>query len=336
MIRIQPEELQKTFEQILLDVAFTPPKAKLCADIFTENSLVGVNSHGVDWFPRFIDRIRKGYIDVDAVPQKISGFGAWEQWEGNHAPGPLNAVASTDRAVELAREYGIGCISLRNTNHWLRAGTYGWRAAEAGFIFICWTNTLPLMPPWGAKEFAVGNNPIVLAVPRQSGPVVLDMAMSQFSMGRLNTTKQRDETLPVPGGYNKDGNLTCDPSEILETRRPLPIGYWKGSGMALLLDLISTLLSGGRSTHQISLKKGEHGASQTYIAFNVMKAGMPSAINEVVDGIVDDFLKATPVDSHSRVLYPGQRAAFTKSENLKKGVPVDPGVWEQVCVLKRA
>ena len=333
MIRVPAADLQKTFERVLLGVAFTPDRARLCAEIFTENTLVGVNSHGVDWFPRFIDRIRQGYIDVQAVPRKVAGFGAWERWDGNHGPGPLNAVASTDRAIELAREHGMGCVALRHTTHWLRAGAYGWRAAEAGFIFMCWTNTLPLMPPWGAKTIALGNNPMVLAVPRQNGPVVLDMAMSQFSIGRLHTTKKRNDTLPVPGGYDKDGNLTRDPAEILETHRPLPIGYWKGSGMALLLDLLSTLLSGGRSTHQISLKKGEHGASQTYIAFNIMKTEDSFAINDVVDRIVDDFLKATPVDSHTQVLYPGQRAILARSENLEKGVPIDPAVWEQVQAL---
>lgn len=333
MIRLPAEDLRKTFERVLLGMTFSPERARLCAEIFTENTLVGVNSHGIDWFPRFIDRIRQGYIDAQAVPQKVAAFGAWEQWDGNSGPGPLNAAASTDRAIELAREHGMGCVALRNTTHWLRAGTYGWRAAEAGFIFMCWTNTLPLMPPWGAKAVAIGNNPMVLAVPRQNGPVVLDMAMSQFSIGRLNTTKKRNDTLPVAGGYDKDGNLTRDPAEILETRRPLPIGYWKGSGMALLLDLISTLLSGGRSTHQISHKKGEHGASQTYIAFNIMKAKDSFGIYDAVDRIVDDFLKAAPVDNHAPVLYPGQRALRARSENLEKGVPVDPAVWEQVQAL---
>lgn len=332
-MRVSATDLQHTFERVLLGEGLAPGRARLCAEIFTENTLVGVNSHGVDSFPGFIDRIRQGYIDVQAVPEKLAGFGAMEQWEGHQGPGPLNAVACTDRAIELAREHGVGCVALRNTNHWLRAGTYGWRAAEAGFIFMCWTNTLPLMPPWGAKTIAVGNNPLVLAVPRQYGPVVLDMAMSQFSIGRLNTTKKRNETLNVPGGFDKDGNLTRNPAEIIETCRPLPTGYWKGSGMALLLDLMATLLSGGRATHQIGKKKGEHGVSQAYIAFNIMQAGESFAIHDVVDRIVNEFLDATPVDSRTQVLYPGQRAILAKSESLERGVPVDPAVWEKVRAL---
>jgi 3-dehydro-L-gulonate 2-dehydrogenase len=333
MIRIPANDLQKEFERVLISLGFSPERARLCAEIFTENTLTGVNSHGINWVPKFADRVRQGYIDPQARPEKIDGFGAWERWDGRYGPGPLNAVVCTDRAMTLARDHGMGCVALRNTTHWLRAGTYGWRAAEAGFIFMCWTNTLPLMPPWGGKTVAIGNNPMVLAVPRQNGPVVLDMAMSQFSIGRLTTTKDRNDTLPVPGGYDKKGNLTDDPGEILETRRPLPIGYWKGSGLALLLDLISTLLADGRSTHQIRKKKGEHGASQTYIAFNIMKTGDSSVIHEMVDRIVEEFLGTAPVDDRTQVLYPGQRALRTREENLEKGVPVDPAVWEQVQAL---
>jgi 3-dehydro-L-gulonate 2-dehydrogenase len=330
MVRIPAKDLQREFERVLTGLEFSPERARLCAEIFTENTLTGVNSHGINWFPRFVDRIRQGFINAQAAPEKIDGFGSWERWDGRYGPGPLNAAASTDRAIALAREHGMGCVALRNTTHWLRAGTYGWRAAEAGFIFMCWTNTLPLMPPWGAKTVAIGNNPMVLAVPRQNGPVVLDMAMSQFSIGRLTTTKDRTDTLPVPGGYDKNGNLTQDPGEILETKRPLPIGYWKGSGLALLLDLISALLADGRSTQQISGKKEENGVSQTYIAFNIMKTGDSFAIYDVVDRIVEDFLSAAPVDRGAQVLYPGQRALRTRGENLEKGVPVDSVVWKQV------
>ena len=83
--------------------------------------------------------------------------------------------------MEIASVQGMGCVAIANTNHWMRGGSYGWQAADAGVIGICWTNTLANLPPWGAAEPRVGNNPLVVAVPRADGPVVLDMAMSQFS-----------------------------------------------------------------------------------------------------------------------------------------------------------
>src|SRR6185369_8244775 len=118
-------------------------------------------------------------------------------------------------------------------------------------IGICWTNTLPNLPPWGSSEPRLGNNPLVIAVPRPAGHVVLDMAMSQFSYGALAAYRARGEMLPVEGGFDTEGRLTRDPATIEASQRPLPIGYWKGSGLSLMLDLIATMLSGGLATHQI-------------------------------------------------------------------------------------
>jgi 3-dehydro-L-gulonate 2-dehydrogenase len=113
---------------------------------------------------------------------------------------------------------------------------------------ICWTNTPPNLPPWGDKVPRLGNNPLVVAVPRKLGHVVLDMAMSQFSYGALTTHIKRGEMLPVDGGFDLDGNLTRDPGAIESSQRPLPIGYWKGSGFSLVLDLVAAMMAGGLAT----------------------------------------------------------------------------------------
>ncbi len=87
--------------------------------------------------------------------------------------------------MALAKEHGIGCVALKNTTHWMRGGSYAWQAAQAGFIGISWTNTESCMPMWGSKVPGVGNNPFCIAIPRKSGPIVLDMAMSQYAYGKL-------------------------------------------------------------------------------------------------------------------------------------------------------
>ena len=181
----------------------------------------------------------------------MARFGALERWDGRSGPGNLNAYAAMERAMALSREHGVGCVALGNTNHWMRGGTYGWQAAEAGLIGICWTNTMPNLPPWGATEPCIGNNPLVIGVPRAKGPVVLDMAMSQFSYGALESYRKRGEALPVDGGFDADGNLTRDAGAIEASQRLLPVGYWKGSGLAVVLDAMAAMLSLGKATHQI-------------------------------------------------------------------------------------
>ncbi|RIK40603.1 MAG: 3-dehydro-L-gulonate 2-dehydrogenase [Chloroflexi bacterium] len=332
-MRVTFEEMKREFERVLQARGFSAERAARCAAIFAENSLVGVASHGLNRFPGFIEFVERGLVKPEAEAELVSSFGAWEQWDGNLGPGPLNAYQCTEQAMTLARQHGVGCVGLRNTNHWMRGGYFGWQAAQAGFALIAWTNTKPNAPPWGALDLRIGNNPLVLAVPNGETPVVLDMAMTQFSIGRMETARRSGATLPVPGGYDGAGKLTQDPGAILATGRALPIGYWKGSGLAVLLDLVAVLLSGGLATHEIGQRETEYGVAQVFIAFDVTQASSGALVNTAVEGVIADLRTATPVTPDDEVLYPGERALRTRQENLTKGIPVEPAIWEQVLSL---
>ena len=159
MLRVSYRDLYEALLRALLKLGFRQDRAERCARLFAETSRDGVYSHGLNRFPRFVEMIRNGVIDVRAEPVCIGRFGALERWDGRLGPGNLNAYACMDRALVLARTHGLGCVALRNTNHWMRGGSYGWQAAEAGAVGLCWTNTMPNLPPWGARECKVGNNP---------------------------------------------------------------------------------------------------------------------------------------------------------------------------------
>lgn len=105
--------------------------------------------------------------------------------------------------MEIASKNGIGLVSIKNTNHWLRAGSYGWIAVDNGFILIAWTNTIPIILPYGSSENLIGNNPLVIAVPRKKGHLVLDMAVSQYSYGTIASYVRQGKELPEFGGYDK-------------------------------------------------------------------------------------------------------------------------------------
>ena len=332
-IRIPFEQMQSEFKRILLYHSFTEEKANRCANIFAVNSLEGIYSHGVYRFPRFIRHIKKGYIHVEAEPELMNALGSLEQWQGNLAPGPLNAEFSTNRAMEIAGKYGLGGIAMANTNHWMRAGLYGWQAAKKGFAFIGWTNTEANMPAWGVKECRLGNNPLVFAVPFNNEAIVLDFAMSQYSYGKMETKRMEGEQLPFPGGFNRKGELTDDPSEILETGQALPIGYWKGAGLSLLLDILATILSAGLSTHQISKREAEYGVSQVFIAIDLTKLNNYPAIETTVADIINDLKQSAGDDNDADVRYPGERVVIKRNENLKEGIPVNKEVWDDIVKL---
>jgi len=332
-IRIPFEEMKSGFKKILLAYKFPDEEAEKCADIFAVNSLEGIYSHGVYRFPRFVKHIQNGFVKVNARPELVHSGGAMEQWQGNLAPGPLNALHCTDRAIEIAKKNGIGCVAIANTNHWMRGGAYGWRAAKQGYVFIAWTNTEANMPAWGAKTGHLGNNPLVFAVPHKNEAIVLDFAMSQFSYGKMEVLQLKGEQLPIPGGFNTKGELSTDPAKILQSRRALPIGYWKGAGLSLLLDILATILSAGLSTHQISKKEAEYSVSQVFITIDIKKLSNFPAIESTISDIIKDLKQSVSDETGEDIRYPGEKVALTRAENLKKGIPVDMNVWQDIMNL---
>ncbi|QGY44988.1 3-dehydro-L-gulonate 2-dehydrogenase [Maribellus comscasis] len=332
-VRISFDKMKSVFKRVLLKYSFEESKAEKCADIFTTNSLEGVYSHGVYRFPRFIDYIRQGFIRVDAIAELANATGALEQWNGNSGPGPINAEICSKRAMEVASKNTIGCIALGNTNHWMRAGLYGWQAAKNGFAFIAWTNTIANMPAWGAADSKLGNNPLVFAVPYGESAIVLDFSMTQFSYGKMEASQLEGKNLPFDGGFNKKGELTKIPGEILETGRALPIGYWKGAGLSLLLDIFAAILSAGKATHEISKHEIEHAVSQVFIAIDLKNLQNYPAIEKSINDIINDFKTSISENETNKIRYPGERIKKTREENLKKGIPVNLSIWQTITKL---
>ena len=334
MDRIPFDEVKATLEGVLRKLGFTAQRAQSCARLFAETTCDGVYTHGVNRFPRFVAMIRNGNVDVNAEPRRVAGFGALERWDGQKGPGNLNAQASMDRAIALSREHGVGCVALGNTNHWMRGGSYGWQAAEAGVIGICWTTTMPNLPAWGGVEPCLGNNPLVIAVPRKGGHVVLDMAMSQFSYGTLESYKNQGKMLPMDGGFDAAGNLTRDPAAIEQTQRPLPIGYWKGSGLSLVLDMMAAMTSLATATHQLSTDSlKEAGLSQVFLAINPAALGDEARLQQIADDIIASLHQSRAAEEGKKLRYPGERVFQIRAENRSLGVPVEPIVWEEILKM---
>jgi 3-dehydro-L-gulonate 2-dehydrogenase len=329
-MRMPFEQLKVEFKRILLAVNFPTDKAEICAQIFAENSRDGVYTHGLNRFPTFVRYIKEGVIKAVNEPTLVNAFGAIEQWDGNLGAGITNASFCMDRAIGLAKENGIGCVAIKNTNHWMRGGTYGWQAAEAGFIGINFTNTVANVAPWGGTTPTLGNNPLVIAVPRKEGHVVLDMAISQFSFGKMYQYESYGEQLPVPGGYDADGNLSTDPTAIMASKRVLPVGFWKGSGLTLVLDLLATVLSQGRSTKQISDQSTESGVSQVFIA---IKPQDGQQTDDLIEEILNFTKSSQRVDVNKPISYPGENTLKTRERNIEEGVLVDEKIWAEVKAL---
>ena len=336
MLRVPYSDLYEALKKAMLHLGLSEDRAALSARLTAETDRDGIYTHGLSRFPRFTAQIRNGSIDVSAGPTCTAAFGAIERWDGHRGVGNLNAYASMQRAIALARQHGIGCVALANTSHWMRGGTYGWLAAEAGLFAMCWSNTLPNLPAWGATTPTLGNTPFIIAIPRSSeinpgAHVVLDIAMSQFSYGTLASYSKRGEPLPADGGFDTAGNLTRDAAAIEASQRALPIGYWKGSGLSLVLDMLGAMLSGGLATHQFPRDPlREVGQSQIFLTIDPTHIASPQDLAKTAEGILASLREATPVDPAKPVRYPGEQTLHLREENLRLGIPVDPEIWQQI------
>ena len=331
MVRVPYDNLYDALTKAMKKLGLAEERAALCARLFAETTRDGVYTHGLNRFPRFAATVRNGSVDVRAEPTKTAGMGSLERWDGHRGVGNLNAYAAMHRAMTLAKEHGIGGVALANTNHWMRGGTYGWLATKAGMFAMCWSNTLANVPAWGATTPTLGNNPLVIAVPRPGGHVVLDMAMSQFSYGTLAAYSKRGAPLPVDGGFDNAGNLTRDAAAIEASQRALPIGYWKGSGLSLVLDMLAAMLSGGLATHQLPRDPvRESGQSQIFLAIDPGSVTGPQELSRIAEGVLDSLREATPTDPGKPVRYPGEEVLRLREENMRLGVPVDPEIWRQI------
>jgi 3-dehydro-L-gulonate 2-dehydrogenase len=327
--RIPYHQLFETFKTILLRVGFSDDRAGLSAELFAKANLDGVASHGLNRFPSFLKMIEQKYVHVDAIPHMLSKQGFFERWDGLSGPGNLNAHHAMGRAISLSKEYGIGLVALKNTNHWMRAGNYGWQAVEEDCIGLCFTNTKPNMPAWGGSEPILGNNPLVIAFPRNDGPIVLDMAMSQFSYGKMSSFLRENKEMPYEAGFDQSGKLTKEPKEIIDKELAIPIGLWKGAGLSLLLDLLASVLADGNATHDIGRLATEYNVSQIFISLNPVLLGIPEFPQDKVNEIINNFKTSATFES-KEVRYPGEKTLETRQHNLSEGVPVDKDIWEQV------
>lgn len=331
--RVSFHEMEEVLKEKLLRRGFSEEDAALSARLFTESSCDGVYSHGLNRFPKYIDDIENGYIKVDQKPRRTARNGVLEQWDGRLGPGNLNAWRSMERAVEIAHEHGMGCVALANTNHWLRGGSYGWKAADEECLAMLWSNTTGNMPPWGGAEPTIGNNPFILAVPRLPGHVVLDFSQSMYSYGKLSIYRDRGEALPFEGGFDREGRLTRDAGAIEESMRVLPAGLWKGSGLAMMLDLFATVLTGGNSTMEISRQPVEYAVSQVFIAISPDAESFDYSRKAILDQIIKHIKNTTPAEDHDAVRYPGEQTLETRKINLREGIPVQRDIWQKVQSL---
>ena len=336
-MRIPYQEMKATIKKAFIKRGISEEKAELCAQIHTESSCDGVYSHGLGRVEEFCGFVDKKIIQIDKDPTLENAFGAIEVYNGNMGIGICNAMYATNRAISLADQYGIGMVGLNNTGHWMRGGSYGLHASRRGYAAFLWTNSCSFMPPWGGIDKRLGNNPFVMSLPTGDEPVILDLAVSLYSGGKIDVMRRTNRQMPYPGGYDVDGNLSTDPVKLWEAMRFLPIGYWKGATFAFMLDVMGACFAHGYSTRDLDELGDKHGrgnaSSQVFIIMDPKRTCGDDFMFEQINNAKNHIKESRLAADSTGIIFPGEDFITTRKENMEKGIPVIPEVWEGVKAL---
>lgn len=324
-IHISASEARRLVEETLRGNGVPTTHAALVARCLVAADLRGVDSHGINRLPSYVARIRQGVMDPAAQPTVRHVTPVVAHIDGQNGFGFVAAQAGMAAAVDAARTYGIGMASVSRSNHFGMSAWIVQQAADADMMSLVFTNSSPALPVWGGTSRLMGVSPIACGAPgkRKDRPFILDMAPSVAARGKIYKARRRGEKIPADWALDAQGHPTDDPAAALEGVM-LPMGGPKGSGLAIMMDVFSGVLSGSAFAGHVT---GPYDASKPADVGHFLVAIKPDLFMSL-----DDFRdrmeylyqrvvgsdKAAGVD---RIYFPGEIEQLTQEEREKTGIP---------------
>jgi LDH2 family malate/lactate/ureidoglycolate dehydrogenase len=319
-------QLQNMIQSLFVAAGVGQSDASIIAHMMVLQEMRGITTHGLRRVHSNLDGLHRSWINAMPLRKLITDRGAIAVIDGDNGIGMLGCTHAMQLAIERARTFGIGMVSVINSNHFLSAAPYGLMAVEAGMIGLVFSNTQASMGYPGTQGNQVGNNPLGYAMPTDLGfPVVFDTSLTT-SMGQLDKLKREGGILPkyLPG-LDANGNLTTDPHAITDGGTALPIGYHKGAGLGLMVEMLTGLLAGGIFLKDLlpinQRKHDQDGETQTCIAINI-EHFMPVSAFKHRAGQMVCMLHEQSSDPNQPAKLPGERAHACYQHALEHGIPV--------------
>ncbi len=324
-----------------------PDDARLVASTLVEADLRGVTSHGLVRLSIYANNVRSGRVSGSAQPAVAREDSSMVLVDGENAMGQVVATRSMELAIDRAGKSGVGVVAARNSNHLGACATYARLAAAHGMIGVAMTNAAAAMAPWGGVTAVVGNNPLAIAAPSGSHcPVVLDMAQTVVARGKVKLAEMRGQSIPVGWAQDERGRPTQDATEGLRGTL-LPVGGYKGYGMAVMVDLLTGALSGAALSPEIS-NMGFTGAGHTGTVgkeppgkgvghwFLALDIDHFVPLDEFVRRVAGyaEILRSTRLgEGVTRIYLPGEPECLAEQERVANGIPYEASVVEELRQL---
>lgn len=321
-IRIQ--ELWNFTYKALTNTGVSEEDSKIIANTLVATDSFGILSHGTKNLYQYILKCKAGGLDPKAVPIVEKEGPAWAIINGNSAFGMISACKGMNLAIEKARQCGIGYVGVRNSCHFGAAGYYSNIAARNGMIGIAMSNSDPNMAIPNSSGVAIGNNPLSFAVPyKDSQTIFLDIALS--NVAALKVIMAKEKGIKVPAGWlvDKDGQPTNDPSEFPEKSFLLPVGMHKGYGLAVLVEVLASVLTGAgimSEVHSWNLDlPSRNNTGNAFIAIDIAKIMPMELFMERINQMADELKSCKKAKGAEQIYLPGELEWNKRRETLEKG-----------------
>jgi LDH2 family malate/lactate/ureidoglycolate dehydrogenase len=307
--------------------------ADLVADALVEANLVGHDSHGLIRIVEYLKQIQDGKVNPAAEPEIVKESATTLLVDGHHGFGQLVARWAMERIIEKARGSYTAAACVLNCGHVGLTGTYPAMAAEQGMVGMAFVNgggSKPRVVPFGGGSPMFGTNPLAAALPvKDARPIVLDFSTSVVASGKIRVYRDKGEPLPEGWILDSQGRPSRDPKEYYDGGMLLPAGGHKGSGLALLVEVLAGLLSGSGSL--ILPESGYGGGNGVFLWVLNVEAFQPQEHFSSQVGRMADVLRATrPCAGSPGVLIPGDPEEATRQERLSKGIDIPQKTWDQI------
>ncbi len=283
--------------------------------------LRGVETHGVMRLPGYLDRVRRKLINArpDIRINRVTPVAA--HIDGDNGFGFVVATRAMAEAMNAARQYGIGVAAVKRSTHFGMAANYVLQAVESGYVALVFTNASPAMPPWGGREALIGTSPLAAGTP---GGFVLDMAPSVAARGKIRRALRRGQQIPFGYALDGEGRPTTDPAKALQGV-VLPIGGPKGSGIAIMMDVFSGVLSGAAFGGDVRDQYKDYQRPQNVgHFFMAMKSDLFVPLDEYrarMETLIGRVHASPPAEGFTEVLMPGEPEARREAERRRTGIP---------------
>ena len=316
-------------------LGFKKSECRIITDVLIMSDKFGIESHGMQRLVRYHKGIEKGLIDVNAKPEVVSDCKTSAVIDAHDSMGQVVGHKAMEMAIKKAKRYGVGIVSVKNSNHFGIAGYYAKMASDAGLLGFAFTNSEAIMVPTFGKLAMLGSNPIAIAMPAEPYDFFFDASTTVVTRGKLEMYNKAEKPLPEGWALNKDGKASTDAPDVLSNLvakngggiMPLggnteQLGSHKGYGYGMICEIFCSILSMG-TTSNYTMQNGKSGICHGFIAIDPKNFGDAEAIKAHLSQYLEDLRNSPKAEGQPRIYTHGEKEVENTARIMKEGAPVN-------------